>query len=268
MNNIVANFEQILTFAKEYGLSVEKKRAILREYLQSKIISLIYQEKRSAKLFFVGGTSLRLLRGLDRFSEDLDFDSVNLPKGEIEKLLRIIVKKLKKENIDLIFYQNKKLKKTYYEFRFPNLLSELGISQNKEEKLMIKLDFEEFWQGQKQEIIFFNRYGFLANIVTKTLDQVLVEKLFAFLNRPQTQGRDIYDLVWLFSQGAKVDKDFVKRNNLPPDLLKQVKEKWQKEIGQMKRFKAKLSPFLLDEKNLEKINFFEKVIEELSNVKT
>ena len=74
MNQIIDSFPEILDFAKNYHLPVTKKRAILREYLQSKILREIYKNKLSVNLLFVGGTSLRLLHNLDRFSEDLDFD--------------------------------------------------------------------------------------------------------------------------------------------------------------------------------------------------
>ena len=85
----MTNFDEVLRQAQDYNLPQEKKRAILREYLQTKILSLIYQEAISKNLFFVGGTALRILRGLDRFSEDLDFDSVEVTPSQIQKLIKI-----------------------------------------------------------------------------------------------------------------------------------------------------------------------------------
>ena len=92
MNNIVANFEQILSFAQEYGLPVSKKRAILREFLQVKILNIIYQQKASSLLSFTGGTSLRLLKNLDRFSEDLDFDNLGLEHKNISSIVENVIK--------------------------------------------------------------------------------------------------------------------------------------------------------------------------------
>ncbi len=99
MNPVVNNFPQILEFARQHGLPVAKKRAILREYLQVKILDILYQEKMSLKLYFVGGTSLRLLHGLDRFSEDLDFDTDHLSNTAVPKLLQRLRQKLQNENI-------------------------------------------------------------------------------------------------------------------------------------------------------------------------
>jgi predicted nucleotidyltransferase component of viral defense system len=209
MNNLVANFEQIIAFAQEYGLPMAKKRAILREYLQTQILEILCREKAASNLIFVGGTALRLLRGLDRFSEDLDFDVINLKPSEINRLMQTICRKIIRQNIKVDFYQNKTEKKTYFELRFTDLLFQLGISQNREEKLMIKLDFEYFWQRQTKEILLLNRYGFIFNLVTKPLNQILVEKLYAYLHREQTQARDLYDLVWLASHQAKFDQSLI-----------------------------------------------------------
>lgn len=260
MTNIGSNFNQILKFAREYGLPEGKKRAILREYLQTKILNLLYNQKASANLFFVGGTALRLLHGLDRFSEDLDFDAVDLNSKEIRNLLLDIVDRLKRENLAVNFYKNTTAKKDYYEFRFPTVLSDTGISSDPEEKLMIKMDFEFFWRGQKREIIFLNRYGFLSNIVTKSRDQFLVEKLAAFLRRKETQARDIYDIVWLLSGGAKIDLKFAVKNKLDKNLSQLAKEKFLADQKKLSFFKASLRPFLLDEENAFRIDFFPRLL--------
>lgn len=255
MTNITTNIDQIMNFARSYGLPALKKRAIIREYLQSKIISIIYTQKISKQLFFVGGTALRLLHGLDRFSEDLDFDAPDVSKSEIKNLLDEVSLILAKENIAVELYQNPKGKKDYYELRFSKILYEAGVTPNKDEKLAIKFDFESFWKGQERETILFNRYGFLANVVTKTLDQFIVEKIVAYLNRPKTAPRDIYDLVWLKSHGAKPDANFAKYNKFD---LKKITEQSLKKFSKEKTtlIKGSLIPFLLDETSVNKIDFF------------
>ena len=262
MNNIIDNFGQILEFAKGYGIPQTKERGILREYLQTKILELVYQTNQSVNLFFVGGTSLRLLYGLDRFSEDLDFDFINISFGKIDRLMEAICQKLKKENIELDFYRNQTARRLYFEFRFRNLLNLLKITSDKEEKLVIKFDFENFWQGQQRKTILLKRYGFLANIVTIPLEQILVQKLFAYIKRKQTLPRDIYDLVWFYSREIKPDWDFAKKNHLPASLLAQTKEKFEKEKNKIEDFKIRLKPFLLEEKNVGKINLLGQILEE------
>src|SRR3990167_8627034 len=118
MNVVVDNFDRILEFAKQYALPTSKKRAVVREYLQVKILDMIYQEKTSLHLHFVGGTSLRLLRGLDRFSEDLDFDLAEISPREVNNIVIAIHKRLKKENITVDLYQNMTARRAYFELRF------------------------------------------------------------------------------------------------------------------------------------------------------
>lgn len=256
MNNIIVNFEEILRFAGNYGLPPEKKRAILREYLQTKILSFLYREKVSRSLFFVGGTALRLLRGSDRFSEDLDFDAVGMTSDQTRQLIKVVTQRLQQENIAAELYRNETPKKSYYELRFPNLLTQLRLGSNTGEKLMVKLDIESYWRGQKRETFFMNRYGFLATVVTKPLDQMVAEKLAAYLGRAETQPRDLYDLVWLLSRGNKPDLEFAKRNHLPADLLEKARQKFVREQKSLKKYKMKLQPFLIDEKQIDRLDFF------------
>ena len=263
MNNIIANFDQILEFGRGYGLPLTKKKGILREYLQTKILELVYQEKDSLELFFIGGTALRLLYNLDRFSEDLDFDFINLEQKQLVRLMQKLQKRLQNENIQVDLYQNLKPNRGYFEFRFPNLLFELNLSQQKEEKLMIKFDFESFWQDQKRKVILVNRYGLLTNVITIPLDQILAQKLFAYTQRQQTLPRDLYDIVWLYSRGAKIDRNFSEVNHLPADLINQAKEQCRQDLKQLKNLKEKLKPFLINEKNAAKLDLFPQVLDKL-----
>lgn len=260
MNSIIDNFEQILVFAKSYGLPQERKRAIIREYLQTNILEIFYYEKISSKVFFVGGTSLRLLRGLNRFSEDLDFDTVDVTSALIDLLVKRIHERLVGENIEVELYKNVTRKKVYYELRFKDLLYELKVSTNKDEKLKIKLDFEKIWQGQEKEVVLLKRYGFLANVVTISQSQILVQKLLAYLKREQTQPRDLYDIVWLLSRGVKVDRDFIKENRLNFDLLSLARDKFIKEKKKLKGFKVKLQPFLINPQDVGKLELFESLL--------
>lgn len=260
MNNAIVNFTEILSFARTYGLPPEKRRAILREYLQTKILSFLYQEKISQNLYFVGGTSLRLLRGLDRFSEDLDFDAVGIPSRQAHLLVVTVLRRLQQEDITVELYENKTTKRSYFELRFPGLLTQLQISPNSDEKLMIKLDIENFWRGQARETVFMNRYGFLATVVTKSLEQMVVEKLAAYLRREETQPRDVYDLVWLLSRGIKPDLTFAKENRLPVDSMDKARKKFILESPLLARYKNKLRPFLFDEKQVDRLDFFGELV--------
>ena len=48
-------------------------RHVVLEYVQHYILYLLFRTRHYRELAFTGGTALRVLFGLPRFSEDLDF---------------------------------------------------------------------------------------------------------------------------------------------------------------------------------------------------
>ncbi len=264
MNNLISSFDKILEFAQTQGVPPEKKRGILREYLQSKFLSLLYGLKNSNKLSFVGGTALRLLRNADRFSEDLDFDNLGLSDHEIRELVEEIVRVFAVENIVVELRSAITEGKTYYDLRFPDVLEALKITTNQREKLMIKVDYSDHWKGQAPLPVLLNKYGFVQSVVTNPINQLLVQKLAAYSQRKMMQPRDVYDIVWLFSQGARIDREFAEANSLEY-LLANAIERHIKE-GVNESFKNKLAPFLFNPADTKKLDLFESVLNELKNL--
>ena len=60
----------------------------LREYLQAFVMRSLHESAASRAIAFVGGTALRFLEDLPRFSEDLDFSQVSLDGYEPVRWLR------------------------------------------------------------------------------------------------------------------------------------------------------------------------------------
>ena len=58
--------------------SVEEEQGALREILQESALLGLWRGKFFEKAVFYGGTALRILYGLDRFSEDLDFSLLKI----------------------------------------------------------------------------------------------------------------------------------------------------------------------------------------------
>jgi predicted nucleotidyltransferase component of viral defense system len=252
----MTNWNQILNFGSEYGLPMAKKKAILREYLQTKILDLIYQEKDSAGMVFVGGTSLRLTRGIDRFSEDLDFDLVGSKYEGVDRLMSRVADKFSLENIAVDFYRNQTESRIYHELRFTGLVFQLGLGGQKGEKLTIKFDYEQFWRGHDKNVVLINRYGFLVKCVTIPMDQHLVQKLTAYLRRKQTLARDIYDILWLIAQGAKIDQDFLEANEVEENLVEKAVDKFNREKSKLATYQSRLKPFLINEDYIDKLDLF------------
>jgi len=261
MNNLQANFSQIVEFAQLQGVPTTKLRSIVREYLQARFVANLFTSALSNKLCLVGGTGLRLLRNLDRFSEDLDFDNLGLSDADISHLVNRAVIKFQIENIIVELIEKTGDNKINFEMRFPELLFDLGITSNPREKLKIKFYYSNLWKGQSPEIVLFNKYGMFESIPTNPIHQVLVQKMTAYVKRKRTQPRDLYDVVWLYAQGARLDQDFMVQNGLE-GLLSLAKEKYTRE-GIPATYPTRLRPFLFDEQKVRWLNMFESVLQNL-----
>jgi len=67
------NLEQIQNyFPPQIRENPAHKKYIVKEYIQLMILNFLATTKFVRKITFIGGTSLRLVKGIDRFSEDLD----------------------------------------------------------------------------------------------------------------------------------------------------------------------------------------------------
>ena len=77
------NKENLEEFTRAHQTDLEN---VLREYCQHLFLSYLYQQPRSERLLFKGGTALRIVFRSPRFSEDLDFTGSNIRQQEIEKI--------------------------------------------------------------------------------------------------------------------------------------------------------------------------------------
>jgi len=75
---------------------------IYREYLQILFLKYFYRQRESSKIYFKGGTALRLLYGSFRFSEDLDFTSL-VQENQLQQLILKSLKALSKEEAAISF---------------------------------------------------------------------------------------------------------------------------------------------------------------------
>jgi len=62
------------------------KKYIIKEYIQLMILDFLATSKYVKRLAFIGGTNLRLVKGIDRFSEDIDFDCKNFSANDFTEM--------------------------------------------------------------------------------------------------------------------------------------------------------------------------------------
>lgn len=191
------DLSQIESFYPEHLRAFKKN--ILREYLQHKVLEILFDSKYARRLAFMGGTSIRIICGGNRFSEDLDFDNLDLTPDEFEELSKIVQKRLTQEGlaveirnvIEIAFHSH---------LSFLNILYENGISRHRSEKLVIRLDTEPQRIVYEPDKSLINKFDVFTRINAVPEDILLAQKLFAILNRRRTMGRDIFDALFLFGR--------------------------------------------------------------------
>ena len=175
-----------------------EKYNYLREYLQLLILKIIEEKGYFQNIAFVGGTAVRILYDLPRFSEDLDFSSIK--KLNFKDFLTNIKKELELYGfeIEITFKETKTVKNSFIKFK--NILQELNITNQIDQKLSIKIEIDSNPpKGYELESTIINK-EFLIQIRHYTKSSLFSGKLHAVLCRKFTKGRDYYDLLWFITK--------------------------------------------------------------------
>ncbi|MDZ7333471.1 MAG: nucleotidyl transferase AbiEii/AbiGii toxin family protein [candidate division KSB1 bacterium] len=175
------------------------KKNILREYLQYKILDIMFSSPYANQLAFMGGTAIRMVHGQDRFSEDLDFDNFHLSAQEFEELSHLIQNQLSREGYRV---EIRNVIKTAYHchVNIQRLLYNQSLTGHREEKLVIRIDTEPQDFNYNPDKVIINKFDIFTRINVVPIDLLLAQKLFAILNRKRAMGRDFFDAIFLFSK--------------------------------------------------------------------
>lgn len=235
---------------------------LAREYLQARILETLQISGGMIPLAFQGGTALRFLYDLPRFSEDLDFALERSEDGfDFRKLLGKIQRGFEKENysIQLKVNTNKVVHTAF--IRFSGLLYELGLSGHRNQVLSIKLEVDTNPpEGAGLETTVVRRHVVLQ-LQHHDQASLLAGKLHAVLQRDYVKGRDIYDLFWYLSNRRWPEPNLVLLNNALEQTEWKGKElsknTWKKVIQQKveamswERVFDDVAPFLEKEADLK-----------------
>ena len=128
------SLESIRGFFPEELRSGQFSKHILKEYVECLALEWISRSQWAPKLAFIGGTSLRLIKGIDRFSEDLDFDCKELSPDEFVRFTDALVAYLKNNGLDAVTKDKEsgRLAAMRRSILFPGLLREMGLSAFKD----------------------------------------------------------------------------------------------------------------------------------------
>ncbi len=203
------------------------------DYYHHKILEILY--KKYNTLYFKGGTCMQKCYGLKRFSEDLDFNYIDI---DIEKLIEYIIKELDVETTLINRYETK--------FGISFVLKIKGILYTGAENsyCRVSLDFrKDDTYLDTKKLIIRPIYNDLDNYFLLALneEEIFAEKVRATITR--YKARDIFDLVELLYKNVKINYELINLKLKTYDLkyskdllLEKVKEKkeiYQKEIGKL-----------------------------------
>lgn len=193
--------EQIKTyFPAELRDNTTYQKYMLKEYIQLMILDFLSTSPYVQKIVFIGGTNLRLVKGIDRFSEDLDFDCSNLPGEEFVQMTDEVLIFLQRSGFrveprDKI---NDKIKAYRRNIYFPELLFDLGLSGYKEERFLIKVESQDQCYDYTPVIVNIKRAGFFFPFPVPSDSILCAMKICALISRQK--GRDFYDAIFLLGQ--------------------------------------------------------------------
>jgi predicted nucleotidyltransferase component of viral defense system len=202
-------------FQKESSVlgSSDARKNLLREVLQEVILCHMKEAGLFEDMAFHGGTSLRLLHRIDRFSEDLDMSLLSAnEKYDIATKMKTLESSLVSSGFKFEFQNKSKLGKAIQTFYIND--SDILTQFTREignvipgEKIKIKFeldvlpsDHQVFTDSEIKSI-------FSATVKAHDLTTCMGQKIHAVLCRSHfygmdiIKGRDVYDFEWYLEKG-------------------------------------------------------------------
>ena len=187
--------DQALAIIQDVSSPADKLN-LLREYLQAMALRSLHESEAFASMAFVGGTALRFVYNLARFSEALDFSLESKRGYKPEAWL----KKLKSDlqfagfNASVSWNDRTVVHKSW--IKVAGVLKDAGLAAMADQNLSIKLEVDtKPPKGAVSETGIVNRHAMLS-LRYYDLPSLLAGKIHALITRKYAKGRDWYDLMW------------------------------------------------------------------------
>ena len=181
--------------------TAEDELNALKEITQEVVLYSLYKVGFFEKACFIGGTSLRILHSLDRFSEDLDFSTRSVNPGfdldmYLEKSMEVMrpygygltidEKDLKEKSVQSRFLKDDSIKKV---LTFKH-------KQDERQKIKIKIEIDTQPPAGAVEKIEYVDFPDDFQVLAHDIPSLMSGKMHALLCRSYAKGRDWYDFSW------------------------------------------------------------------------
>lgn len=226
------NFQKYVDRAMSGLPSQGRLRPVIeKELLHYEIFSALDDEGLLKHLTFQGGTSLRLCRGSDRFSEDLDFaGGKDFSANRMAKIQNCITQQIgQRFGLNVTVKEPRQQDETAG-VRVDKWMVAVETSPERRDlpKQKIKIEIANIPAYTKEVVPLRMNYTVLDGmrptmVIAETIDEILADKLVAL---PTSIGRmdngawtpspsriryrDIWDIAWLAGQGAQMNPGMVR----------------------------------------------------------
>jgi len=193
----------------------------LKEIIQEIALLGLWRSKFYEKAVFYGGSALRILHKLERFSEDLDFSLIQPEKEfDIRKYLGAVKSELEFWGFEVSTEEKNRKGKSTIDSAFikaNTLIHLLKIDSNlkthKNAVMKIKLEIDQDPAIGFTSDLKYHLHPIPFTIKTMTLPSLFAGKMHALLCRTirtNIKGRDWYDLIWFVKKNIPCDLYYLK----------------------------------------------------------
>ncbi len=192
---------------KLVALPVNQRLNVLRETLQWQVLAGLHAVEAFRSVAFIGGTSLRLLHGLGRYSEELDFSTLDGPVSADavqtiwKEAIRKALLRLEISNTEVTTPSGRTVMK--FDIKWAELLHRVGAAPVPGQKVSVKVEIDNHPPEGAVTLRKLVSQPSLMALTTYELPSLMAGKVHALLVRPYTKGRDWYDLLWYLGSGVE-----------------------------------------------------------------
>lgn len=199
---------------REYKVkTAEEELNAIKEITQEIILYALSKTSFFEHAHFCGGTALRIVHGMNRFSEDLDFTTTAVNTNfQFDSYMDEILSTLKnyglemtvKKTNDDTFVKARELKEDSDKWK-------ITFPSNKQlKKVIIKLEIDTNPPAGAIEVKSNLDFPLLHQIKIGDMETLFAGKTHALLCRSFIKGRDWYDLLWYIKKKTNINYELLK----------------------------------------------------------
>ncbi len=201
-------FEQMLS-RYEIVTKADQRNAV-HEVMQEIALAGLYRSGFFEKAAFYGGTCLRIIHNLARFSEDMDFSLLANDTGfDLDSYFPAMIEEFRAAGREVEITKKKKTNFGSVESAFLKDDTEtydLAFSTNKDIKIKIEVDVNPPLGFSTEQKLLLQPYSFWTQCYS--LSDLYAGKLHALVFRSwknRVKGRDWYDFEWYVRSGVELN---------------------------------------------------------------